>query len=773
MSEPVRVADADTEAFRDFAKDDPIASEALDFERVFRGQPRTPSPEGRVAPRMPTAHRVRMADVLGPGHDFKVRQDVVPLLSVFVVDLESGRDGAVRVNPHEPMGRNTVGSPVDPEHNPQVAVPAGRLGPSSGDPLEPAACALSVSPNTPIPVNRQDPIGNQTEGVLRRGLVVAVHAATIPYNNGNMPVEKESEWWQYAHRSRGFGGKSRVANLIWERFGDVPNFVEPFFGSGAVLLGRPTQPGTETVNDLDCIAPPTRVLMSDMTWQSAAGIRTGDKLIGFDEGNGPARQGLRAPTRYRRFAVATVTGVRRLARPSYRLTFDDGTTVVASDNHLWLGGSHASGGRGWRWVATKNMVCDRKTQRSWVLKVCDVIEREDSFDAGWLSGLLDGEGSLVIGPGLRASLAQNEGPVLERAAALLVERGISAQTRGKRRCRSLVATGGKHEQLALLMRFRPMRLIGKFAKECEKVSLYGRAHRAVGLVKKEFLGDQEVVAIETDTRTFIAEGLASHNCYIANFWRAVQAAPDAVAAHADWPVNEADLHARHLWLVRQEEFRERMKVEPEFFDVRIAGWWVWGLSSWIGRGWCTVQERPWRQLPHLTSAGQGINRTWQQLPSLDRPRGVNARRIDDLSAYFDEIRTRMRGVRVACGDWTRVLGDSVTHRHGLTGVFLDPPYDDGAITYGAGGTGISAAVREWAVANGEDQALRIALCGYEGEHEMPDSWACVPWKARGGYGSQGNGDGRENAARERIWFSPACLVPGRGGHYDLFEEPLS
>jgi DNA adenine methylase len=49
-----------------------------------------------------------------------------------------------------------------------------------------------------------------------------------------------------------FGGKSRVADLVWERFGDPVNYVEPFFGSGAVLLGRPTPARTETVNDLDC-----------------------------------------------------------------------------------------------------------------------------------------------------------------------------------------------------------------------------------------------------------------------------------------------------------------------------------------------------------------------------------------------------------------------------------------------------------------------------------------------------------------------------------------
>src|SRR3954463_13930337 len=47
-----------------------------------------------------------------------------------------------------------------------------------------------------------------------------------------------------------FGGKSRVAPIIWERFGEVRNYVEPFAGSLAVLLGRPTPfAGTETVND--------------------------------------------------------------------------------------------------------------------------------------------------------------------------------------------------------------------------------------------------------------------------------------------------------------------------------------------------------------------------------------------------------------------------------------------------------------------------------------------------------------------------------------------
>ncbi len=36
---------------------------------------------------------------------------------------------------------------------------------------------------------------------------------------------------------------------------------------------------------------------------------------------------------------------------------------------------------------------------------------------------------------------------------------------------------------------------------------------------------------------------------VCNFWRAVAAAPAAVAHHAWQPINENDMHARHAWLV--------------------------------------------------------------------------------------------------------------------------------------------------------------------------------------------------------------------------------
>ena len=50
-----------------------------------------------------------------------------------------------------------------------------------------------------------------------------------------------------------FGGKRRVAGEVWRRFGAVSTYIEPFFGSGAVLLGAPAPSKLEVVNDKDCL----------------------------------------------------------------------------------------------------------------------------------------------------------------------------------------------------------------------------------------------------------------------------------------------------------------------------------------------------------------------------------------------------------------------------------------------------------------------------------------------------------------------------------------
>jgi DNA adenine methylase len=263
--------------------------------------------------------------------------------------------------------------------------------------------------------------------------------------------------------------------------------------------------------------------------------------------------------------------------------------------------------------------------------------------------------------------------------------------------------------------------------------------------------------------------------FLSNFWRALALDPGEVAGWTDWPVNECDLFARHLWLVNEGRQRlERLEADPDFYDAKVAGWWVWGLNSWIGSGWCSG-EGPWeltdeevRKRPHLGSAGQGVNR---QLPHLGSAgQGVN-RQLPHLGSagrgglyeYFEQLASRLRSVRVCCGDWSRVVTDGALSYGSSVAVFLDPPYalDGRTGNLYAVDKDVSAGVRRWALEHGDDARLRIVLAGYEGEHEMPAAWRVVEYSASRAYGTTTGTESLNtvNRHRERLWFSPHCLVP--------------
>ena len=101
--------------------------------------------------------------------------------------------------------------------------------------------------------------------------------------------------------------------------------------------------------------------------------------------------------------------------------------------------------------------------------------------------------------------------------------------------------------------------------------------------------------------------------------------PEAVAEAACWPVNECDLHARHLWLVNNlPKLAARLMADPEYHEA-AHGWLVgvgrvlFGLEAAgarvMGRGTqnrtgrrTRADPRRWRrggkQLPHLGDAGR-------------------------------------------------------------------------------------------------------------------------------------------------------------------------
>lgn len=293
-----------------------------------------------------------------------------------------------------------------------------------------------------------------------------------------------------------------------------------------------------------------------------------------------------------------------------------------------------------------------------------------------------------------------------------------------------------------------------------------------------------------------AETVNDADGYLANFWRAIAADPEAVAHYADWPVNEVDLFARHVWLVNTGRSRllQGMEADPDWYDPQIAGWWVWGVNAWIGSGWC-AGDGPWMfdddgelgKLPHLGNAGKGVNRKRPHLGNAGQ--GVNRQRPhlgnagkagynnleyrrDGIVAYFTQLASRLRDTRVCCGDWTRICTRGALAYGQTVGIFLDPPYLGDVRTadlYTVDDHQIANAVRDWALANGDNPRYRIILAGYTTEHDelIPPTWRRHYWSASAAYQTRG---AAERAARgeattgnlvnrhsECLWMSPRCM----------------
>lgn len=265
-----------------------------------------------------------------------------------------------------------------------------------------------------------------------------------------------------------------------------------------------------------------------------------------------------------------------------------------------------------------------------------------------------------------------------------------------------------------------------------------------------------------------AETLNDSDGWLVNMWRAIQTAPAEVAEHAYGPVTEIDYHARLAWLQarRTPDLIAWLEGDPEAYDAKAAGWWLYVTAAGIGNPW---SEGPWRvadgRLTKTGGAGKGISR---MLPHLGNAgKGINSGAVGPgvkrLVAYLSSISTRLERVRITCGTWERVVTPSVRRAgaggDGARAIFLDPPYaTSGDLYAGTTQNDIAKQVRDWCMTASSD--LRIILCGYDDEHAalVDHGWSVIEGRAGGGAGYSTRSD---NGRRERLWCSPTCLGAGR------------
>ena len=246
-----------------------------------------------------------------------------------------------------------------------------------------------------------------------------------------------------------------------------------------------------------CLAPGTRILKADLTWVSIESLAVGDALVGVDE-HSPKGKGKRRKS-CRSIVERTTTQI----RDCYKLTLEDGRTITASAEHRWLMSLSNSKPE---WRETKKLKVGhylRHYAYPW--------EVETGREAGYLAGFFDGEGYLTS-EGYTVGYGQNVGPVNTGIKALLASRGFSFKSalRGKLEMTRLTGT---ESCLRFLGTIRPTRLLDKYVGKPDLGELPHKLTK-VRIARIEHVGKQKVISLQTSSRTYIAEGLVSHNCQL-------------------------------------------------------------------------------------------------------------------------------------------------------------------------------------------------------------------------------------------------------------------
>lgn len=264
-----------------------------------------------------------------------------------------------------------------------------------------------------------------------------------------------------------------------------------------------------------CLAPETLVLTADLRWVRIDSLEPGQKLVATDEETTSKAPGA-GGGRGRKMRTAEVEAVVFTRQPSYRITLDDGRELVTSGKHRWLVRKSQTQ---WNWRSIDGATADGRDG----IKVGDKLRSVTSpwgdatMDDAWFGGVIDGEGSLDFGgTGVTLAVSQRANGVLARMDEFCAGRGYGhyvVSDDGPRKTKlghdavHAITLSNLSKMFEVMGRSRPVRFIDKHWWDGK--SMPDGGERVI--TKIEFLGELDVVDIQTSTGTFVAEGIVSHN----------------------------------------------------------------------------------------------------------------------------------------------------------------------------------------------------------------------------------------------------------------------
>lgn len=264
-----------------------------------------------------------------------------------------------------------------------------------------------------------------------------------------------------------------------------------------------------------CYDPAMRVLTHDLRWVRIDSLSPGDMLVGCDENQHGGRGNRRL------LQKSVVEATRFVREESFKVNFEDGRSILVTGKHRHL--CRRRGGTEAIWVRVSDMVVGDVIRS--IVKPWDDSCLEDY----WLGGLLDGEGSLRAKPsgGRVLSVSQKHGPVYERAMRHLQAMGVTyaegiddrpATPTGKlgRDPVGQIAVYRTSDIFQVLGRCRPTRLLQKDWWEGRNMPNGDSWATVTSIIP---VGCRRMVDLQTSTKTYICEGLVSHNSTFIQSWQ--------------------------------------------------------------------------------------------------------------------------------------------------------------------------------------------------------------------------------------------------------------
>lgn len=291
-----------------------------------------------------------------------------------------------------------------------------------------------------------------------------------------------------------------------------------------------------------CITPNHKLLRDDLRWTEARYLKVGDKVLGFDEFSNKGRNG-------RRYRSATIEKIKYEKNPVFEVTLSSGKKFEVTEDHKWL-----TGKSNLKWLETKNLRVKNSTKKycTKIPKLMDVWEEDKSYEAGWLSGMFDGEGTLAKSR-FNLTIAQRPTKVLDKIENILSKKysgEISKRyTKKNSDCRTIGLKGSATDKLKFLGEIRPERIIDKFY--FEKLGRVENRNELDEVISVEPVGIKRIIKIQTSTNTFICDGYPMHNC------------------EQDVVVNEKVLQSLAKEFKNYPKWRKAIRMESKLADLAV------------------------------------------------------------------------------------------------------------------------------------------------------------------------------------------------------------